>query len=250
MERLKWCTDDDLAAAVSNSSSWRSVLRELGKSSSSSSASRAARLRADTLGLDYSHFLSHHARNNYGRPRAGLNSACSWEKAAKSPNLGSSTKKSTLKTHAVRPGINCSHLGAQVNCSDDPVALPHLSRLSRSGPLLAASWFTLTGWDVSWPLEPCRYDLIVIQGKMARRVQVKTTITRAGRTWKAYLSTTSGGRRPYFPDEVDDFFVIDGDLNLYLLPFQVVGGLLAVHLSAYEAHRVGRLSWESGAIRG
>jgi hypothetical protein len=73
-----------------------------------------------------------------------------------------------------------------------------------------------------------------------RRVQVKTTTTRVGGSWKVYLSSVQRDRRPYSPDEVDDFFVIDGDLNYYLIPLKAVGGLLAIHLSSYEEHRLRR----------
>jgi hypothetical protein len=118
---------------------------------------------------------------------------------------------------------------------------PDASRLSRAGPLLAAAWFMLCGDDVSWPLEPCRYDLVVSAGRRVRRVQVKTTTTRAGGTWKVYLSTSRQGRTTYSADEIDDFFIIDGDLNFYVIPIGVVAGLHAIHLSAYEHHRVDRL---------
>ena len=67
---------------------------------------------------------------------------------------------------------------------------------------------------------------------------MKTTRTRAGNGWKVYLSTTRGERKPYAPDEIDDFFVVDGDLSFYLIPLAAVGGLHAIHLSAYEAYRV------------
>jgi hypothetical protein len=31
-------------------------------------------------------------------------------------------------------------------------------------------------------------------------------------------------------DEIDDFFIIDGELMCYLIPVAVVGGLHAIHL--------------------
>lgn len=95
----------------------------------------------------------------------------------------------------------------------------------------------MCGHDVSWPLEPCRYDLLVSTDAGIRRVQVKTTTARTGASsWKVYLSTSHHGRRTYDPDEIDDFFVIDGDLKYYLIPIAVVGGLHAVHLGRYEQY--------------
>ena len=119
---------------------------------------------------------------------------------------------------------------------------PDVARLDRAGSLLAAAWFTLCGDDVSWPLEPARYDLLVTTTTGTRRIQVKTTTVRAGDTWKVYLSTTGRGRRTYDPDEIDDFFVIDGDLTQYLIPATAVGGLQAIHLGAYERFRVPALA--------
>ena len=52
------------------------------------------------------------------------------------------------------------------------------------------------------------------------------------------MSTTSGGRRTYDPDYIDEFFVIDGDLEFYLIPVAAVGGSHAVTLSRYKAFRV------------
>lgn len=45
----------------------------------------------------------------------------------------------------------------------------------------------------------------------------------------------------YDPDEIDYFFAIDGDLDLYLIPIAAVGGLHMIHLSAYSAYHLDRL---------
>lgn len=107
--------------------------------------------------------------------------------------------------------------------------------------MLAAAWFTLCGNDVSWPLEPSRYDLLVATNAGILRVQVKTTTTRVGATWKVYLSTSSGGRRTYGHDEIDIFFIVDGDMNYYLIPVVAVGGLHAIHLRGYDRFRQDRM---------
>lgn len=104
--------------------------------------------------------------------------------------------------------------------------------------MLAAGWFALCGYSVSWPLEPCRYDLLVEREGQTVRVQVKTTTVRTGTSWTVWLSTTAGSRQPYSIEEIDAFFIIDGDLNYYLVPVDRVGGLHAVQLSAYQPFRV------------
>jgi hypothetical protein len=98
----------------------------------------------------------------------------------------------------------------------------------------------MCGFDVSWPLEPARYDLVAMGNGQVLRVQVKTTRVRESGSWVVTLSNSRGVRVVYDPDEIDHFFVIDGDLNYYLLPLPVVGGLHAVTLSGYEAFRVSR----------
>ena len=49
-----------------------------------------------------------------------------------------------------------------------------------------------------------------------------------------------------FPRMGLDFFIIDGDLTYYLIPVAAVGGLQAVHLSAYAQHRVFRMDGVTG----
>jgi hypothetical protein len=91
---------------------------------------------------------------------------------------------------------------------------------------------------VAWPLEPARYDLLVDTDVAPRRVQVKTTTVRTGTSWTVWLSTTGRERRTYSIDEIDDFFLIDGDLSYYLLPVGAVGGLHGIKLSAYDQYRI------------
>jgi hypothetical protein len=55
-----------------------------------------------------------------------------------------------------------------------------------------------------------------------------------------WLSTTGRERTPYDPDEIDFYFVIDGELNYYLIPVAAVGGLMAIRLSAYQDYRLGK----------
>ncbi|WP_407320828.1 group I intron-associated PD-(D/E)XK endonuclease [Isoptericola halotolerans] len=110
--------------------------------------------------------------------------------------------------------------------------------LGRAGSLLAAAWYTLCGRDVSWPLEPSRYDLLVGTAAEVRRVQVKTTTVRVGDAWKVNLSTSRRERRTYDPDEIDDFFIVDGNLDYYVIPVAAVGGLHLIHLSAYSRFRL------------
>ena len=59
-------------------------------------------------------------------------------------------------------------------------------------------------------------------------------------SWTAWISKTGKERTTYDPDEIDYFFVIDGDFDYYLIPAEVVGGLTAILLSAYQDYRLRR----------
>jgi hypothetical protein len=103
---------------------------------------------------------------------------------------------------------------------------------------MAATWLTLCGYDISWPLEPARYDLIAAREGALSRIQVKTCRRWVGGGWSVSLSTTSGRRRTYDPDDVDEFFVIDGELEFYLTPVAAVGGRYSITLSRYTTFRL------------
>ena len=107
--------------------------------------------------------------------------------------------------------------------------------------MMAAAWFTLCGYDVAWPLEPCRYDLLVSRKGSSQRVQVKTTNVRAGDSWTVWISTSGGRRRVYGPDEIDAYFVIDGEMNFYLIPYAAAGGRQTITLGGYAGFRVQQL---------
>lgn len=243
MSRGRSYQDDALATAVATSRSWRAVLRTLGLAGTSASAIRSVRHHADRLGLDHSHFTGPR-RWNDGQLAAAVEGSRSWGEVAQKLGLAGGSGEPTLKVHAERLELDTGHLRPAASAGPPPSAWPAASPayLPRAGSLLAASWFTLRGGDVAWPLEPCRYDLLVtMPGSPASRIQVKTTQVRVGTTWKVYLSSTRKGRILYGRAEIDFFFVIDGDFNCYLLPVEAVAGLHAIHLAAYSAYRLERL---------
>lgn len=183
-----------------------------------------------------------------------LASSRSWRGALRALGLSATSASAmrSLRQQADRLGLDYSHFTGQrrwtahltAGKSPPPVRgaqSPRMTNLPRAGSLLAAAWFELCGRAVSWPVEPCRYDLLVWMERPAERIQVKTTRLRTGTSWTVSLSTTGKSRRTYAPDEVDQFFVIDGDLSYYLLPLHVVGGLTAIRLAAYEAYRLPQL---------
>lgn len=238
-EKRKY-TKEQLAEAIALSTSWRGVLRELGLVATSGAAIRSVRSYADELGFHYNHFRGQR-RWTDGSLQSAVARGRTWSEVAEILELQNGSDIGTLRGHATRLKLDVAHLTT-------PRAVPHhgnfkpdTAHLDRAGPLLAAAWFTLSGLNVSWPLEPSRYDLLVSTVEGIRRVQVKTTTVRTGQTWKVYLSTCRRGRKPYDVEEIEDFFVIDGDLNHYLIPVAAVGGLQAIHLAAYEQYRLPRI---------
>lgn len=105
--------------------------------------------------------------------------------------------------------------------------------------MLAAAWFTLRGYAVCWPLEPQRYDLLVERGAESRRVQVKTTTWRDDGGYAVSITNSRfSGRASYSQSEIDCFFVVDGELNAYLLPIAAVVGRQRLSLNAYAVFEV------------
>jgi hypothetical protein len=116
--------------------------------------------------------------------------------------------------------------------------------LRRAAESLAATWFVLCGRNVAFPVEPDTYDLLVDMPDGLKRVQVKTTTFKSKDGWLAQI-----GRRPYSignnaalvpydPDVIDLFFIVDGDLALYLIPSRIVAGRVQILLRAYRAYIV------------
>jgi hypothetical protein len=202
---------------------------------------RSVRAHADRLGADYSHFKGQR-RWTETELRAAIEAARTWSEAVELLGIHDRSPASALKGHAARLGIDTKHLIGQSDSARDREIRPDIAHLDRAGSLLAASWFTLSGHEVSWPLEPSRYDLLVCTDPGIRRVQVKTTTVRVGDTWKVYLSTSHRERRTYDPDEIDDFFIIDGELVCYLIPVAAVGGLHAIHLRGYAQYQLAQVN--------
>jgi hypothetical protein len=231
-------SDEALAEAIAAARSWRGVLRHLGLSATSAGSLRAARRRATELDLDYSHF-SGNRRWSDQQLAAAIATANSWSDVAaavgRSPDGGA---LASLRTRALRLGLEIAHLEPSRPHGEKQVSAD-AARLREAAPLIAAAWFTLRGFSVSWPLEPRRYDLVVERRSNFQRVQVKSTTWRDGSGFAVSLSNSRrGGRAAYSTDEIDSFFVVDQDLTAYLIPVSHVAGYQAINLRNYEAHRV------------
>ena len=242
-------SDQQLTEAIAAARSWRGVLRVLGLPDTSSSAIRVARQRADDLAIGYGHFVGQRPWTE-SRLRAAVANSHSWREVSEQLGIGGTSAAGALEGHSVRLGIDSTHFVWPPEIPTAEVPAPIIANLNKAGALMAAAWFALCGYDVSWPLEPSRYDLLVSGNEGIRKVQVKTTTVRVGETWKVYLSTARTVRKTYAPGEVDEFFVITGELECYLIPFAEVGGPHAIHLRSYERFRLPRCLTASASVSG
>lgn len=230
-------SDADLAAAVRMSSSWRGVLRVLGLRATSSAAIRSIRSHADRLQLDSSHFTRGRTWTD-GQLAAAVREENSWAAVADRLAILGGSAVPSIQRHAMRLELDTSHFETKL-VSQRELA-PDMANLAATGSMIAASWYSLCGLRVSWPLEPGRFDLLVSDVTGTRRVQVKTTTSKTDSgAWQVHVA--GNGRydtRVYSPDEIDDFFLIDGDLNFYIVPIEAMRALHTIRLSAYTKYRV------------
>lgn len=103
----------------------------------------------------------------------------------------------------------------------------------------------LCGRNVAFPVEPDIYDLLVDMPDGPKRVQVKTTTFKSKDGWLVQI-----GRRPYSirnnallvpydPEIINLFFIVDGDLAMYLIPSRVIAGRVQLLLRTYSNFIVG-----------
>lgn len=251
-------TDGQLAEAITKSTNWRSVMLLLGfgERARSAGAVRIVRRRAAELNLDFSHFRGKRrwADDDLRRAVAGCQS---WEEVIN--QLGLSTASGNvqphIKSHAVRLGLDTDHLRAVSHVGrQPPEAVPLVSTLRMeprhlrvAAPVTAAAWFMLRGCAVSFPAEPTVYDLLVDTPERLMRVQVKSTT----RNHKDYGWVAGVGHHPdthskkktyalaYSPDEIDLFFIVDGDMTMYLIPSRAIAGRVSIVLRTYRKYIIG-----------
>jgi hypothetical protein len=252
---LTW-TDQQLSDAVKTSTNWRTVMRELGygERSSSAGAIRIVRRRAVQLGLDSSHFRGKR-RWSDAQLRQAVAESRSWVDVLTALGLSStdSSAQPHVKGHTIRLDLDTSHLNRVSHRGPHPPAAPSdlsgipaaLKYLRVAGPTIAAGWFALRGCAVSFPFEPTAYDLLVDGPGGIAAVQVKTTTNFTKDGWTVTVGhhpdthAKKGYLLAYDPDVIDLFFIIDGDMTMYLVPIRAVAGRVRIVLRTYKKYIVG-----------
>jgi hypothetical protein len=220
-------------------------MRELGLCVTSAGSIQVVKRHVVRLGLDTSHFTGQRRWSDAQLKRAIAN-AYSWHEVFTDLGmLGSGDDRTRVKAHAIRLGLDLGRLDSlDRDEALRPVFRPDITHLREAGTAIATMWFLLCGYNVSIPVEPALYDLLVAMPDGIKRVQVKTT-TFDNRGWqvrvgrRSYSVGNRGPLVPYDPDLIDLFFVLDGDLNMYVIPSRVIAGRVAILLHNYSEYVVG-----------
>jgi hypothetical protein len=257
-------TDNQLSDAIKASTNWRSVMLLLGfgERARSASAIRIVRRRAAELDLDCSHFRGRR-RWSDAQLRQAVVECRSWEEVLS--RLGLSTKSGNaqphIKSHTVRLGLQTSHLNRPSHGGRLPSEPPaqvtdlkaQLKYLRVAAGTVAAAWFALRGCAVSLPIEPTEFDLLARTPEGISRVQVKTTTFGGKDGWMATVGhhpdthSKKGHLLAYDPDDIDLFFIVDGDMTMYVIPSRAIAGRVRILLRTYEKYIVGNARGLLGA---
>ncbi len=240
-------SDIQLKDAVEAATSWRDVMRALGLGVNSAGAIRIVKRHVLRLGLDTSHFRGKRAWSD-AQLRRAVADAQSWDELLTALDLapGNSDGLIRVRAQAVRLGLDLAHQENRTAHRTEPTeAKPDLKYLRDAATCIAASWFSLRGFTAAIPVEPAVYDLLVSMPDGIKRVQVKTTTHYSRDGWMVVVSRrpysvgNNERRVPYDPELIDLFFIMDGDLAMYLIPSRVIAGRVAILLRTYTEYIVG-----------
>jgi hypothetical protein len=230
-------------------------MRELGLNPANGGTTRAIRRRAKLLGIDSSHFRNNRSWSDTTL-REVIAESRTWDEAliglGLSPRAGGS--RALVQAHTLRLEIDIGHLGRRAPLPATPSGLvPYRPYLRHAAESLAAAWFALCGCEVAFPMIPSAHDLLVTTSDGIQRVQVKTTTHTTREGWIAqigrrpYSLGKNAPRIPYDPELIDLFFIVDGDLTMYLIPCVVVAGRQQILLRAYTKYVVGNVAGIMGS---
>lgn len=240
-------SDDELPAAVATATSWRGVMRKLGLNPNNGGRTLTVRRHAAWLGLDTSHFKGNRSWSD-AVLRHAVTESRTWDEVLTMLGLSARAggERTLVKAHALRLGLDISHLGQPAPHRAAASELkPDLAHLRLAAESLAATWFVLCGCNVAHPVVPDCYDLLVSAPEGMKRVQVKTSICNTKVGWQAQVARRpySIGNNallvPYDPEMIDLFFVVDGDLMIYVIPSRALGGRTRILLRSYKKYIVG-----------
>jgi hypothetical protein len=163
-----------------------------------------------------------------------------------------------IKAHTIRLGLDTNHLNRLSHKGPGPTqAPPEIAELpgrSQAPARRGSSHrrrLVRDSWLPGLVIEPTVYDLLVEGPTGTSRVQVKTTTRSTRNGWTATV-----GHHPdtharkglehrlvaYDPEFIDLFFIIDGDMTMYLIPSRALAGRVRVLLRTYKKYIVGNVA--------
>ena len=96
--------------------------------------------------------------------------------------------------------------------------------------------------------EEREYEDEVVLPRDAQRLDVDEeidldlTLVEAGIGHHPDTHAKKGGRvLAYSPDEIDLFFIVDGDMTIYLIPIRAIAGRISILLRTYRKYIVGNV---------
>ena len=241
-------TDDELRQAVAANRSWSGTLRSLGLNPTSSGSKAAIRNRLAVLGISIDHFTGQRGWSDKALIQAVAESRTLGEVIRRlGLRADTGNSRSTVRAHALRLGLSLDHLSHKRPQPrfEDWMSRTDKAYLRRAAPAIAMAWFALRGVPCVLPLEPEPYDLVVELPQGFHKVQVKTTTRCVAGSYEVLIGRyrahgpLKGECTPYDPDDVDSFFIVDGDLDVYLIPLAAVAGRGRLGLGAWRRFRQG-----------
>jgi hypothetical protein len=203
---------------------------------------RVVKRRVALLGLDTSHFTGQRTWSDAALRRAATQ-AYSWNELLEAIGIKSRSgdERTRVKAHAVRLGLDSSHLsGRPRDTASQLVPEPELRNLREAATSLATCWFSLRGFGAAMPIEPTIYDLLVSTPRGIKRVQVKTTTYKSKAGWLA----SRGGTKTLFGWQSGTSTPLRPRIDRLVLhrgwrPSQVIGGRVGILLRTYSKYIVG-----------
>jgi hypothetical protein len=181
-------SDSQLREAVAVSSNWRQVMRALGLNANSAGTIRRVKRQALGLGCETSHFRGKRAWSDAQLRRAVIESL-SWNEVLVALGLavGSSDGRTRIKAHALRLGLDVTHLEGPAVKSEVPRFTPDLKHLRDAATSIAAAWFSMSGYSSALIMDGDLNMYLIPSGVIAGRVQILL------RTYKRFVVANASG---------------------------------------------------------
>jgi hypothetical protein len=249
----KW-HECELRVAAAKATSWAELLRLLGYKPSSTAVRQRLRRELGRYQISTSHFVGQRTWSDQALIEAAA-TARTWAELLTALGLSPRSRSyDSVRAALRRMGVEHGQisLGPRTGPEAIGIELPDpaaLSNLRNAAPSIAATWFLLCGHAVATPCEGQPYDLVVELPDGLKRVQVKSTTSRDARGgWVVRIGHCPDGSPKaadlicYTAEEVDSFFVVDGDLRLYLIPAAAIAGKTTLSLRGFSEFVVGDAS--------